>query len=356
MHKRVSDRTGKVSWQTSYTDQQGRRRWISAPTKGALKSKLQTAQGQVADGTHVHDRDTMTIAQAIDNWLDVCENVGRDGREPVSGATLRKYKERARNHIKPLIGSTKLNRFFNPDAKQFRDDLLKRCNRPNAKKCLTDMKSAWAEAMADGHVAHDPFAKIRILTPARTRKRMAIPTQDEMAAIEAAAPKVLSLKRQAQFGVLRWSGCRPEEMRGLPWPCVLGNKRRIRVEQVATEDCDIMDAPKTDSGFRSIVCPQMLFDTLKVWRLKCPIMPSKLVFPTSSGRPESHGNITNRMWYVLMNETGLDYPLYSLRHYRLSERIRNGEDIVEVSEQAGHATPEFTYSTYIHAIRENKAG
>jgi integrase len=37
-----------------------------------------------------------TVERAIDKWLEICEKEGRDGRDPVSQATLEQYKYRAR--------------------------------------------------------------------------------------------------------------------------------------------------------------------------------------------------------------------------------------------------------------------
>src|SRR5690606_3456986 len=39
---------------------------------------------------------TMTIPEAVRRWLDICEKIGRDGREKVEPETLKEYQRRAR--------------------------------------------------------------------------------------------------------------------------------------------------------------------------------------------------------------------------------------------------------------------
>lgn len=50
---------------------------------GALKNVARTS------------RKAVTVADAVDRWLDVCEKEGRDGRDPVTRYTLKGYRQRA---------------------------------------------------------------------------------------------------------------------------------------------------------------------------------------------------------------------------------------------------------------------
>src|SRR6056297_3244958 len=46
--------------------------------------------------THVERDRQITVPEAIQKWLDICEKIGRDGREKVEPETLKEYRRRAR--------------------------------------------------------------------------------------------------------------------------------------------------------------------------------------------------------------------------------------------------------------------
>ena len=297
----------------------------------------------------------ITVFDVMGRWLETVKTVGRHGREPVGAATWRKYKERANNHILPLIGDLKLSDFTALLAVEFRRLLLEKCGRPTAKKCITDLKGALSEARLRGEITHDPLSDIKIVNSSRASERPNIPTRAQMRAVEA----VLFSKRDqrdwsrmvAFFMTLRWTGCRPSEVRALPDSDILWERCQIRTSQGADEDGTIGD-PKTVSGHRVISVPPIVMDVLADW-IMIRGAEGPLVFPTDSGRPISHANVT-RAWAKVRTEAGLDdeFGLYSLRHYRISERLADGANINLVSEEAGHSNARFTLSVYGHVMKE----
>lgn len=100
---------------------------------------------------YVHDSDTVTVGEATDRWLDVCERIGRKGREPVEHSTLKQYKLHA-PIIRNLIGATKLNALTPVICNKLRDDLLEAYSRKYAKKILTSFKAILSQARSDGHM------------------------------------------------------------------------------------------------------------------------------------------------------------------------------------------------------------
>src|SRR5688500_11271756 len=65
-----------------------------------------------------------TIEQAVDKWLDVCRDEGREGKDPVSPATLRVYESRAAA-IKRYDWTKQLHELETADVVAFRSWLLK---------------------------------------------------------------------------------------------------------------------------------------------------------------------------------------------------------------------------------------
>lgn len=361
---RKIERASGTSWQLRFRDHEGAYRYRSFPTKKQATEFL-SHLGPIIAGEKDRARFGGTIGEAIDAWLDIVGTKGRHGREPVGAATLRKYQERAKNHLKPMLGATVIRDFDAPAAAKFRNDLLDRCARATAKKCLTDLKGALAEARSAGLMQHDPLSDIKIVDSARRTRRLVIPTRKEMATLESA----LRGKRDASHSrmqadwarlyamllTLRWTGCRPTEVRGMPDSAILWDRGQIRVMQGASEKGEI-DAPKTVNGYRAINVPSHLLDALGDWMTirGAALGGQGLLFPTANGAPVAHNNLTRWGWMGLIQAAELERPftLYALRHYRISERLAAGENIHLVSEQAGHADAGFTLRVYGHVMKE----
>ncbi|MFD1328882.1 tyrosine-type recombinase/integrase [Mycoplana ramosa] len=356
-----------VGWQVRYKE----------PVSGHIRYKSfarrMDADAFVATLGHhdfLHDRDTVTVSEAASRWLDVCENTGRKGREPVEGSTLRKYREHV-EIIAAKIGNVRLNQLTPVMCDEFRDNLLRDFSRKYAKKILTSFKSILAQARTDGRLRSDPAESTAILISQRHEKKedMAIPSLAEVRALLAKAHELRkSANRQTEkawaryepfFLVLAYSGMRPCEVIGLPWRDVNFEKRTITVSQDATETREI-GLPKSASSYRTIHMPDLVIDALRAWKAHCPHSEFDLVFPTGTGMVESHGNITNRGWYVLQRACGIvdsagrpRYPLKSLRHVRASLEIHSGATPKEVQALMGHSSVKITFDVYGHLFSDH---
>lgn len=128
IRKRVG--TKGVTWQVRFNDPNtGKSRYKTFP----LRKHADAFLTDLNHSTYIHDNDTISLSDAVERWLDVCENTGRKGREPVEKATLRKYKEHA-EIIRNMIGNVKLNGLTSVFCNNFRDDLLRLYSRKYAKR------------------------------------------------------------------------------------------------------------------------------------------------------------------------------------------------------------------------------
>lgn len=350
------------SWQVRYHDPaSGKARYKSFARRKEADAFLST----LGRSDFVHDRDTISLSEAAERWLKVCESTGRKGREPVEASTLRKYQEHA-DIIQELIGGRRLNTLTSVICDQFRDELLARYSRKYAKKILTSFKSILSQARSDGHLRHDPAENTAILISQRHEKKesMAIPNLAEVRKLLAKAQELRKGQNQSMakawrryapfFLVLAYSGMRPCEVIGLPWKDVDLDEGTITVSQDATETGEI-GLPKSASAYRTIPMPDIVMDALRSWKPFCPEGELGLVFPNGNGGVESHANITNRGWYVLQRKCGIvdankkpKYPLKSLRHVRASLEIHNGATAKEIQSLMGHASVKITFDVYGH--------
>src|ERR1700732_2820774 len=151
---------------------------------------------------------TKTVRQSIDLWLDICEKVGRDGREQVEPQTLVEYRRRARVMME-YAWSKSLQELEPPDIVHFRDWLLRHQSRDLARRTLSFFHSVLIEMKRQGHISDDPAAAITIKTGGRyedQNSEIDIPSDAEVRDIYGAADSLGSENRQRGKG---WGGLCP---------------------------------------------------------------------------------------------------------------------------------------------------
>jgi hypothetical protein len=84
-----------------------------------------------------------TVNQGIQRWLDPCENEGRDGRDPVSSATLAVYKGCA-SIMQAYNWGAELHELEATDMVAFPSWLLKEYSRDQALKAAGSARTVWS--------------------------------------------------------------------------------------------------------------------------------------------------------------------------------------------------------------------
>ena len=318
---------------------------------------------------YIHSKDTVTVSEAADTWLDVCKKSGRKGREPVEKATLRPYRLHAR-YIKEIIGGRRLNEVTPEVCERFKNDLLDRFSRPYARKILTSFKGILSEARTQGWIKTDPAENVRVILSQRAQPhherwltladvRAILRKADEKAENKNKQLKKRWRRYRAFVYVMVFSGMRPGEVLGLPWRNVLFDKSAIKVDQDMNDDGTI-GRPKSKSAYRTIEMGGHVMEILKEWKAHCPGSKHDLVFPNWKGKSEKLQNIYRRCWYTLQKDTGLvddngdaKYPLKDLRHVRASIEIDQKANPKEITTLMGHSSVKITYDVYGHLFEDH---
>jgi integrase len=170
----------------------------------------------------------LRVNDAIDRWIDICEKIGRDGREKVEPETLNEYRRRA--NVMQEYGWTKPIHELEPaDVIQFRNWLLENKSRDLARRTLSSFHSVLIEMKHQGFVRDDCAAGITIKSGGRYESdedEVEIPTDAELRDILGAADwmgKKNSFmdkcwaRYRPMIYLATFSGMRPSEYRGLPW-------------------------------------------------------------------------------------------------------------------------------------------
>lgn len=317
-----------------------------------------------------------TVEQAVDQWLDICEKIGRNGRETVEKATMIEYRRRA-EIIKSYPWNKHLHELVAADVVRFRTWLLQNKSRDLARRALSSFHSVIIEMRQAGYVQDDPAAGISIRSDGRHEGERAveIPTTDEIREILAATDDLVAQSKQHAASWARYkpmihlavfTGMRPSEYRGISWDSLEDD--RVHVRQRADRFGDIGPV-KSRAGRRTIFIPRAIATMIFEWREQCPKSPHNLIFPTATGKPIPLNNFTRRAWEPLLIAAGVTarvekdgeivtrakYTPYALRHYFASKLIASGKDLKFIQSAMGHADIQMTLNVYGHLLSDREA-
>jgi integrase len=313
------------------------------------------------------------VAEAVDEWLRICELEGRDGREPVSPATYKYYSYIA-GIIKSYPWDKRVAGLTKPDIVAFRSWLITERGRYLAAKTLTYFHAVLAEMASRGEIAVNVCSGVSVRKDTRYTEPVVIPTRQEIEALLAAAdqlansPNAQIAKAWARYRPMLYlavdSGMRPQE-----YIAIAGRDIRehgIQVER-AIDRSGQLSVPKTPAARRFIELSPETLDMLRHYRDHVAIKNKHdLVFPTSSGKWQSLDNWRKRCFGEACEKAGLmdiaeidgklvstpRYSPYALRHYFASMLISEGTDIAKIKTLMGHTDISTTFDVYAHLIRD----
>ena len=318
--------------------------------------------------------DLNTVEHAIDKWLDICEKEGRDGRDPVSKATLEQYKYRARI-MKQYRWSIAPAALDEPSIINFRSWLLRNYSRDAAQKVLSSFHSVLIEMNKRGLIPEDPALNVTVETDSRYSEPIKIPTVEEFRGILRAADQLANSKKyeiakaweryRPMIYLAADSGMRPQEYLVLPESGI--QEGGVRIFQALDRSSEI-GPPKTKAGRRYIPVSSAVLDMVNHYAQKHS--KDGLVFPTRRGGGyQRYNNFLRRGWHTLMDEAGLatesvedgitmvtrKYTPYSLRHFFASMLIEQNKSLKYVQTVMGHEDIKMTFDVYGHIIQEREA-
>ncbi len=317
--------------------------------------------------------ESLTVEQAIDRWLDVCEKEGRADREPVSKGTLEHYKWRARA-MKGYEWPCALADIQEADVIEFRSWLKRTYSADKAQKVLSSFHSVLIEMQKRRIITEDPAAEVTISTNSRYKEPVEIPTVEELRVILQTADKLANDKNneiaaaweryRPMIYLAADSGMRPQEYLALP-PAAL-QERGVNVVQ-ALDTSNEIGPPKTKAGRRYIPVGADALGMVKRYAEKHG--DEAFVFPTRRGGGyQRYNNYLRRGWHALMEEAGFveevrehgeirlikKYTPYALRHFFASMLIEQNKSAKYIQNVMGHEDIKMTFDVYGHLIRKKE--
>lgn len=314
-----------------------------------------------------------SVSDAIDAWLQICEEEGREDRGPVSPSTLDNYTWRA-NTMKAYAWPCALRDLKQEDVKVFRSWLKRNCKTDQAQKVLSSFHSVLIEMKARSVITTDPAEKVTLRPNAREKEPVKIPTIEEFQALLAAADKLANAKNseiaaaweryRPMIYLAADSGMRPQEYLALP-PEGL-DERGVKVLQ-ALDRSNRIGPPKTRAGRRYIPVGSESLEMAKHYSEKHGTLD--FVFPTRrDGNFQRYNVFMRRGFHRLVEEAGLisenevegkptlvrHYTPYSLRHFFASMLIEQNKSAKYIQTVMGHEDITLTYNVYGHLIQRKE--
>jgi integrase len=203
---------------------------------------------------------------------------------------------------------------------------------------LRQVRQILDAALADGLVANNAAKSVK--APAAPRRRDVHLTDDDVAALIAAAPE----HHRALVITLVAAGLRISEACGLQVEDIDFLRRALRVRQQRRPSGELGQL-KTDSSRRDIPADDAVLRALAEQIRRWP-RRDRLVF-SSSGRPLTKA-IAGHEFDAIERTVGFTVSPHSLRHYFGASLISRGVSVVAVSRWLGHSSPEITYRVYAY--------
>ncbi len=343
-------------WQASL-QVDGTRKVVYGKTRAEAAEKLRAIQEQARQAGRLPEAGKLTIGDYLAQWLAGAE-------ERLRPTTQADYRIMAEKHIIPRIGNIRLTKLDPLKLSRFYYSLAKDGISARRRQMVHGfLHKALGDAHRWGLLPNNPAALVDV--PKRERKELRLWAPEQVTRFLGAVQAGEGGQYAYLLGFLLASGCRIGEALGLRWGDVDFASATVRIERQITEvRCrPIEQAPKTESGIRTIAIPSWAVDLLRKqkaqvngWRLQsghAHDWPER-VFPTSLGTVPLRGN-AKRALHVLCGKLGLPrIRVHDLRHISLSLLAGAGVPVKDLQRRAGHSTPRMTLEVYTHVLSDSE--
>lgn len=336
-----------------YARYKGRRYTASGATEREalmnLAEKLAAAKrGEEAIGGE------MSVDAWFKQWLELYKKP-----KGLTEKSLRMYTEKYNNHIKPRIGTMKLEDVRDVHLQSILNDQAG-MSASHVKKVSMVIHAMFRRARQSRLIPYDP-AELLELPSSTEGKRRSITEEERKAILEVAEYHPVGL----WVLTLLYTGMRPGETAALTWANVDFKNNEIHVHTARESGSSRIKAPKTDAGVRDIPIHADLLPRL----LEAAGGPLEPVFPNRAGKRMDDATLYRR-WKAFYRELDIhcgaevyrnqikkhavaqDLTPYCLRHTFCTDLEKAGVPLNVAKELMGHSDISVTANIYTHKDSE----
>ncbi len=306
--------------------------------------------------------------------------------EELKPSTLSVYNYLLDRHLIPFFGHRPMAAISTGDITELRAELLqgkgdtKAQSSQSTKKIMALLNKFFGDAQEDNYVRLNPMPTRRRKADKATkasRRGKALQRGEAQRLLEQCDD---TLRLIVLIGLL--AGLRRGEIFALDWESIDCENDQIRVSRnlfwrygkhhnlAEDEPSFVIHTPKSESGVRSVDLSPELKKEFLAYKLKCKSKDrTGLIFRSREGTPLDPNNIFSRWFKPAVERArekaeeekdheaakGLeDLHIHDLRHTFGSWQVAQGEDILYVAKQMGHARPSITADVYSHLLEKRR--
>jgi integrase len=275
---------------------------------------------------------SVLFSNYAETWLN--------GLHELKPKTLNEYRWHLRARVLPAFGDKRLRAIRPALVREWQNELLGAgLSAGTVRQSRQVLSSILGQAVDDGMLVRNPTEKVKPPTVRPRRQRFLTAKQLEQLADECGDNGPL-------VWFLGWSGLRFGEAVALRVGRVDQPRRRIRVEEAATEVGGhlVFGSPKTHEA-RTVIVPAFVVD--RMGPLLADKSPDDFVFTAPRGGPLRANNFRRRVFSPAAARIGIpDLVPHDLRDTAASLAISAGASIKAVQRMLGHASAKVTLDIY----------
>jgi integrase len=351
------NKAGKItSYRGAYFGPDGKRRYDSGRTKEEARRALREARANTDQGL-LFDADNLKVGEYLDRWLS--DSV----RDTVKATTFERYEQIARLHLKPALGTVKLNALTPAHVRGlYREKLEAGSSARTVRYIHTTLHKALKQAVMDGLIPRNATEAVK--PPQLSREEMRPLTPEQAKHLLQVAHEAGD-RLEALYVLAIHTGLRQEELLGLKWDDVdlEDGSLQVRRTLTITKSGPVFTAPKTTSSRRSVKLTSNATEALKshlkrqlaeidrVGSLWSPGDADGLIFASETGEPLDRRAVTKLKFKPLLKRAGLpEIRFHDLRHTCATLLLTRNVNPKIVSEMLGHSSIAITLDTYSHVL------
>lgn len=232
---------------------------------------------QIERGTYLPEKKGPNISKIADNWLET-------KKQSVRANTYQQYLGHVENHIKPKIGSIRIDRITTMGVEKFtakrREDGV---SLPLLKKVLVTLGQVMRYAVKHRYIDHNPVTdadRPKDAGKIKSKPTKQYLTDDQINTLIEAIPDE---KSKMLIHLAAMTGARQGELLGLKWSDIDFETKQISIRRSFNNRKWYQ--PKSAGPFRAIDIGQGTLKALKRWKVQCPPNELELIFPNGNGDP-----------------------------------------------------------------------
>lgn len=335
-------------------------RSVYGATQQEVRKKLAQLTAALDAGTY-KEPCKMTVGQ----WLDIWSADYLGGVKPF---TVVSYTGHIKNHLKPALGSVKLEALNAHTIQEFYNSLgAEREGKPGlspktVKNIHGVLHKALQQAVKIGYLRFNPADACEL--PRAVRKELK-PLDEEQS--KAFLKAIQGHRYEMLYTVTLFTGMWEGEALGLMWECVDFKKGTIlinkQMQREKKKNGQYLLVPTKNGKSRTITPAPWVMKLLRTQRAKQaeqqlragPMWEdSGLVFTNELGHHLAIHTVYKDFKQIAASIGCPDARFHDLRHSYAVAAIRSGDDIKTVQGNLGHATAAFTLDVYGHVTDQMK--